>query len=167
MNELYIIYSEIFKQKIKKNSKLLIDSNDTQVIIKNIDLINELNLTVHLDEEENTNQEYYDNIIITYLEKYNTIELSNLFKKYKRMLKPNGKIMIINKKILSQHELITNIFYYIHQYSGIDFQNIYDNNLYNILYENELKIIDNYRLLSDSIYIVTRDIFIITCIYRN
>jgi hypothetical protein len=167
MFELYLIYREIFEQKIKKNSKLLINTNDTLVITENIEIINKLNLTVHLEDENNNNKEYYDNIIITDLNKYDNTEQYQLFEKYKKMLKHDGKVMIINKKILSQHELITNIFYYIYQYSGLDFQNIYDNNLYNILYENGLKIIDNYRVFSESIYIITNDVFILTCVYKN
>lgn len=167
MFELYLIYREIFEQKIKKNSKLLINTNDTLVITENIEIINKLNLTVHLDEENNNNKEYYNYIIITDLNKYDTTEQSQLFEKYKKMLKHDGKVMILNKKILSQHELIINIFYYLYQYSGLDLQNIYDNNLYNILYENGLKIIDNYRVFSESIYIITNDVFILTCIYKN
>lgn len=161
-SENYYIYKEIFNQKIKPNKKILLTSDDTKIIIENIDIINSLNLTVHLNEN-NHNENFYDIIIFDNIYSYTDEQFDIIMEKLKKMVKINGIFMFIYSRfLLNEYLNYINII-------GINLENMYSlepSKFHEKFYNNNIKIIDNYRLCSNSNFIISTDTFLLTCIIK-
>jgi len=161
-NDQHLIYKEIFMQKIKPNKKILLTSDNTKIIIENIEIINSLNLTVHFNEN-NEQENFYDIIIFDNIYSYTDEEFEIIISKLKKMLKINGLFMFIYFKLL-----LNEYFKYIN-ITGVNVENIYSlepSNFCDKFYNNDIKIIDNYRLCSNSNFIISTDTFLLTCIIK-
>ena len=161
--ENHLVYKEIFEQKIKDKNKVLLTSNNSKIIIENIDLINSLNMTVHFNEN-NINKNFYDVIIIDNINNYSDVELENLLEELKSKIKLSGFFMFL----LPKYTLNDYFKYikYITYFSGIDIENIYPSEPSDFHFkflDNGIKIIDNYRIYSYSNFVLSNDFFIITC----
>ena len=158
----HIIYKEIFMHKIKPNNKILLISDNTKIIIENIDIINNLNLTVHFNEN-NEHENFYDIIIFDNIHFYTDDQFKNIIIDLKKMLKIKGLFMFMYSSILLNEYLnYINII-------NINIDNIYSlepSKFYEKFYNNNIKIIDNYRLYSYSNFIITTDTFLLTCIIK-
>ena len=127
---------DFFFSKIKRGSTVLCFGEIDEKIIKDLDLI------LHTNPSET---DKYD--IIIFQGVFPTEE--NVAEKYKNYLKDCGKIIFIN-------EVITDYMYYkYHPYNCLTFGYLryyeYLENIYDKLKENELKIIDSYRIDSSNI----------------
>jgi len=158
-NEQHIVYKEIFQQKIKPNTKILLTSNNTKIIVENIDIINDLNLTIHFDEK-NENEHFYDIIIFDNINSCTDEQFEILITKFKKMLKAKGVFMFIYYRFtLNEYLNYINI-------TGINIDNMYSlepSSFHEKFYNNNIKIIDNYRLDSSYNFIISTDTFLLTC----
>ena len=97
---------------------MTVTSNNTKIIIENIDIINNLNLTVHFNEN-NEHENFYDIIIFDNIHFYTDDQFKNIIIDLKKMLKIKGLFMFMYSSILLNEYLnYINI-------TGINIENIY------------------------------------------
>jgi hypothetical protein len=175
-----IIYEEVFSKKIFKSKYILnIDYNekDYNNIFENIYIIDKLKLKIDcINVEKNIIKNLKSNDKISFYikdiedinKKYDIIIFNNLFyqfnlsiinnkiEKAKSLLKSGGKIIFINN-IITYHNQYT-----YHPFSYF-FKCIYISDLYDILKENELIILDSNRILTLEIPTYPVEYFSIIC----
>jgi cyclopropane fatty-acyl-phospholipid synthase-like methyltransferase len=189
-----IMYRELLFSKIQNNKKILIIDykNNYNNLFDNILLIKSLNLTIYylnvnlneIKNLENRLKEYeYDKII--FLNKdideikgnYDIIIFFDLFSKFsneiistklekcKLLLKPNGSIIFINNIITKYNQYAYHPISYFRSFF-ID-NCIYISDLYDKIRENEMYVIDSYRLFTFQIPTYPIEFFSIICKFKN
>ena len=175
-----IIYEELFLTKIFKSKYILnIDYNESEYnnLFENICIIDKLKLKIDcINIEKNIIKNLKSNDKISFdikdieeiNKKYNIIIFNNLFyqfdltviknkiEKAKSLLKSGGKIIFINNIITYYNQ------YTYHPFSYF-FKCIYISDLYDILKENELIILDSNRILTLDIPTYPIEYFSIIC----
>ena len=91
---------------------------------------------------------------------------NKLIQDYKKYLNINGVIMFVNTVSMYPDNsiIISNMNYWINVITGVDICPIYIDDVYTKLRENDLRVIDSYRLISNDYRVLQSDIFLITCI---
>ena len=189
-----IMYRELLFSKIQNNKKILIIDykNNYNNLFDNISLIKSLNLTIYylnvnlneIKNLENRLKEYeYDKIIFLnkYIDEikgnYDIIIFFDLFCKFsneiistklekcKLLLKPNGSIIFINNIITKYNQYAYHPISYFRSFF-ID-NCIYISDLYDKIRENEMYVIDSYRLFTFQIPTYPIEFFSIICKFKN
>ena len=177
MFESHLIYREVLlSNKIRRGSKILniIDvSNSNKVneyITENVDLITNLNLKII-----NSTFKDYKDVIEDSSTVFNIIIIENAFdnianidiiNNVKELTTDNVLFMFINKLSCDSSTLSFKFFKQIKDCSGFDFGIVYITDVFDILKEHEIKVIDNYRLHSPKTYLYSEDIYLLTCIKK-
>jgi cyclopropane fatty-acyl-phospholipid synthase-like methyltransferase len=190
-----IMYRELLFSKIKNNKKILIIDyeNNYNNLFDNILLIKNLNLTIYYlivnlnyteivkkklkeydydkiifinNDIEEITEKNYDNIIFFDLfSKFNNDKIKFKIEKCKFLLKNNGSLIFINNIITKYNQYIYHPLSYIRSFF-ID-NCIYMSDMYDKIKENELYIIDSYRLFTFQIPTYPYEIFSIICKFKN
>ena len=157
------LYKEIFLNKIRRRKKVCtktkqeyIDNNKEFLEMNNIEVMNNI---------DNSNIEnYFDYVILENILDKN-VDFNSIIYNYKKILKTQGVIMFINSVDVKTHNcFIKNIIYYTHLFTGIDYRTVKINEIYEMFLENQLKIIDVYRLHSEENFISYKETYLISCI---
>lgn len=175
MTSEHLIYREIFIHKIKHGSRILLNTDKNNIELNN-DIINTMLLSIQNIKTLETIDLTFDVIIFENI--FNSITcnsndstMNKLIQDYKKYLKLNGVIMFINTVSLypDNSVIIPTVNYWINFITGIDICPIYIDDVYTKLRENDLRVIDSYRLISNDYKVLQSDIFLITCIimYNN
>jgi len=175
MTSEHLIYREIFIHKIKHGSKLLLNTNKNNIELNN-DIVTTMLLSIHNIKTEEITESTFDVIIFENI--FNSITgnstnttLNKLIQDYKKYLNINGVIMFVNTVSMYPDNsiIISNMNYWINVITGVDICPIYIDDVYTKLRENDLRVIDSYRLISNDYRVLQSDIFLITCIimYNN
>ena len=174
MIESYSLYREVLlSNKIKYGSKILniLDSNNVNdYIIENVDLITRLNLKII----NSTFQDYKD-VFEESSMKFGIIIMENIFdnpanitilNNIKELTNDNILFMFINKLTYDSTTLSFKLFKNVKDYTGFDSGIVYITDVFDILKDHEIKVIDNYRLHSPKTYLYSEDIYLLTCIKK-
>lgn len=155
------LYKEIFNNKVRKNTNVYI--NTKQEYIDGVkDILEQKNITVI----NNINNKFDYIILENMLNR--DIFTNNILTEYRNILNDNGILMFINEiTVKSNYCLIGKIIDYIHTFTGIDCAVLNISELYQIFYENQLRIIDVYRLSSESNVLKYTEIYLISCVLRT
>ena len=155
-----LLYEEIFRQKIKPESIICVNSN----IEINQDIYKELNLSVVKVYTPLECKTFFDIIILEHVFK-NTNHTESIIENYKKLLKNDGILMFIETMSMyrSNNYLKKFIIKYINLISGINLKVIYIDDVFSTLRDCELKVIDNYRLFSVNNMLTSKDIFLVSC----
>jgi hypothetical protein len=157
------IYKEIFLNKIRRRKKVYTKTNQ-EYIDNNKEFLEINNIEVMNDIDETNIENYFDYVIIENILDKN-VDFNSIIYKYKKILKIEGVIMFINSVDVKTHNcFIKNIIYYTHLFTGIDYRTVKINEIYDMFLENQLKIIDVYRLHSEENFITYKDTYLISCI---
>ena len=168
MDKKNLFYREVFLNKIKKYSTILNiicrkDFSNYNHIIKNFDIIYSQELLIKcISIEEYIKQkkeERYDVIIFDDFFDFR-VDSSII-----DQIKVNDTIiMFITDVSHNSKTFLYNIFYYINTITSINFNYIHISDLYDILRQNSLRIIDSYRLGSNSGFLIEYETFLVSCI---
>jgi hypothetical protein len=186
------LYSELFINKIKNNTKnLIIDYyHDYKDIIYNKNIINEKNVTIDIfnftkEDSEKINKivnteyniNYFSKSINEFnpIEKYNNIIIFDLFNNkndiestieiVKKFVKKYGKIIFINDIITKYSQYMYHPFSYFRDYFTT--KCMYIDDIYDIIRFNNLYIIDCFRLLTFDLFTYPIEYFSIICEIKN
>ncbi len=186
-----LIYQELFAHKIKSFTKVLIIdyNNNYNDLIENLNIIEEKNIKIDyiniseniiknlIKNDETKNINFYSNDILTFLtnEKYDNIIFFEIFSKVnindinkhieksKELLysQNNGKIIFINNIITRYTQYMYHPFSYFRNYL-ID-NCIYITDMYDKLRENQLIVLDSYRIFTLDFPTYPMEFFSILC----
>jgi hypothetical protein len=191
-----LVYKELLFSKIQRNNKILIvdDNKNYNNIFDNIDIIKNLNIEIHvinvktdkidslykiLKEKDYDKIEFYSYNIFDMDEntKYNNIIFFDIFckindeniqkiiEKSKLLLKiRNSNLIFINNIITKQNQYIYHPISYIRDYFCDNC--IYITDLYDKLKNNELYVIDSYRLFTFNIPTYPIEFFSVICMFK-
>jgi cyclopropane fatty-acyl-phospholipid synthase-like methyltransferase len=189
-----ILYRELLFSKIKNNNKILIIdyNNNYNNLFDNILLIKSLNLTIYyliknINDikilEDKLNQYDYNKIIFTnkdlndIKEKYDNIiffdlfcqftdqKISNKLEKCKLILNNYGTLIFINNIITKYNQYAYHPISFLRTFF-ID-NCVYMSDLYDKIRENEMYVIDSYRLFTFHIPTYPIEFFSIICKFKN
>ena len=148
-------YEDIFLHKTKKNKKILIKRwfCKDDIMFDKLKIVKDKNLKISTEDVE----QKYDIVIFENLF-YANENINEVINKYKN----NNLIMFIERVTLSNKSWL-NI---LKNCTGFNLEYTYIEDIFDILRQNDLKIIDNYRLESNSNYIITNEKFLITTILK-
>ena len=132
------------------NSEKIIKSDINILFITSHKDINNKYTTIEYNDEI---LQKYDKIIIINLFYYN---LENKIQKYNKYLNHNGKLIFIEQFNLYDYDFISFFIKMLCKYTKL-------NEIYDILYNNELFIMDVDRLYSKDNYLSTTEYFSIIC----
>lgn len=146
-----LYYEDIFLHKIKRNKKILIKrfSPETDIIFNDIKIVKDKNLIINTIE----NNEKYDIIIFENFF-YSKEDINEVLQKYKY----TDLLMFIETVSLTYKSS----FNILKNYTGINLEYIYIGTIFDILRQNELKVIDSYRLESKNNCLLSQEVFLIT-----
>jgi hypothetical protein len=146
-----LYYEDIFLHKIKRNKKILIKrfSKEIDIIFNDIKIVKDKNLSINTIE----NNEKYDIIIFENFF-YSKEDINEVLQKYKY----TDLLMFIENVSLTYNSS----FNILKNYTGINLEYIYIGTIFDILRENELKVIDSYRLESKNNCLLSQEVFLIT-----
>jgi len=146
-----LYYEDIFLHKIKKNKKILIKrfSSEIDIIFNDIKIVKDKNLSINTTE----NNEKYDIIIFENFF-YSKEDINEVLQKYKY----TDLLMFIENVSLTYKSS----FNVLKDYIGINLEYIYIGTIFDILRQNELKVIDSYRLESKNNCLISQEVFLIT-----
>ena len=186
-----LIYQELFLHKIKSSTKILIIdyNNNYNDLIENLNIIQEKNIKIDYinipeniiknlnKNEENQNINFYSNNILTFLteEKYDNIIFFEIFSKInindmslhieksKELLRSQkyGKIIFINNIITRYTQYMYHPFSYFRNYL-ID-NCVYITDMYDKIRENQLVVLDSYRIFTIDFPTYPMEFFSILC----
>ena len=144
-------YEDIFINKIKRNRKILIKryKYEGEIIFNDLKIVKDKNLTINTID----NNEKYDIIIFENFF-YSKEDINEVLQKYKY----TDLLMFIENVSLT-YESYFNV---LKDYTGINLEYIYIGNIFDILRQNELKVIDSYRLESKNNCLLSQEVFSIT-----
>jgi hypothetical protein len=161
---MFLLYRDIFTNKIRYGSRILVDTDGENMTL-NEDVISTRKLKI----ENGKTDGLYDFIILENITKHisddNTV-LNSILTSAKQMLKNNGIIMFINDICLTSNYVSDTFLYYASSLIGYNYRISYLSDIFVIIHENDLKVIDNYRLETKSTFLYTKDVFLISCINR-
>ena len=146
-----LYYEDIFLHKIKRNKKILIKrfSTEIDIIFNDIKIVKDKNLSINTTE----NNEKYDIIIFENFF-YSKEDINDILQKYKY----TDLLMFIETVSLTYKSS----FNILKNYTGINLEYIYIGTIFDILRQNELKVIDSYRLESKNNCLLSQEVFLIT-----
>lgn len=157
------LYKEIFLNKIRRRKKIFTKTNH-EYIDNNKEFLELNNIEVMNDIDHSNIENYFDYVILENILDKN-VDFNSIIYKYKKILKTQGVIMFINSVDVKTHNcFIKNIIYYTHLLTGIDYRTVKINEIYDMFLENQLKIIDVYRLQSEENFITYKETYLISCI---
>ena len=144
-------YEDIFIHKIKRNKKILIKrfSCEIDIIFIDLKIVKDKNLSISTTENNQT----YDIIIFENFF-YSKEDINEVLQKYKY----TDLLMFIENVSLTYKSY----FNVLKDYIGINLEYIYIGNIFDILRQNELKVIDSYRLESKNNCLLSQEVFLIT-----
>jgi hypothetical protein len=144
-------YEDIFLHKIKRNKKILIKrfSCEIDIIFIDLKIVKDKNLSISTTENNQT----YDIIIFENFF-YSKEDINEVLQKYKY----TDLLMFIENVSLTYKSS----FNILKDYIGINLEYIYIGNIFDILRQNELKVIDSYRLESKNNCLLSQEVFLIT-----
>lgn len=144
-------YEDIFLHKIKRNKKILIKrfSCEIDIIFIDLKIVKDKNLSISTTENNQT----YDIIIFENFF-YSKEDINEVLQKYKY----TDLLMFIENVSLTYKSY----FNVLKDYIGINLEYIYIGNIFDILRQNELKVIDSYRLESKNNCLLSQEVFLIT-----
>jgi hypothetical protein len=144
-------YEDIFLHKIKRNKKILIKrfSCEIDIIFNDLKIVKDKNLSISTMENNQT----YDIIIFENFF-YSKEDINEVLQKYKY----TDLLMFIENVSLTYKSS----FNILKDYIGINLEYIYIGNIFDILRQNELKVIDSYRLESKNNCLLSQEVFLIT-----
>ena len=152
---MHLLYREIFLHKIKPGKTVIINTDNT-IIDLNESIITSRKLYVDNTKDFITDTQFdiiiIENVIMTE-ELYDQVII-----KVKKILKENGIIMFINN--IYKNNIHKNFLWFL----NINFECLDD--IFTKLINYDLKIIDNYRLHTSSNFLLSTDIFLISCIVK-
>ena len=157
------LYKEIFNNKVRKRSDVYTETKQEY-----IDQINDVLEKKNIKVSNNINKDLkkFDYIILE-----NAINrdifTNNILDEYRNILKDDGILMFINQiAVKSNYCLYDKCIDYLYTFTGLDFKIINISDLYQLFYEKQLRIIDVYRLSSESNIVTYVEIYLISCSIR-
>jgi hypothetical protein len=84
----------------------------------------------------------------------------------KELTNDNVLFMFINKLTYDSTTLSFKLLKNVKDCTGFDFGIVYITDVFDILKDHEIKVIDNYRLYSPKTYLYSEDIYLLTCIKK-
>ena len=145
-------YEDILLYKVKRNRKILIKryNSDKEIIFSDLKVVKEKNLIIDtIDNDKNYDIVIFENLfysnenIVEILDKYKDIDL----------------IMFIENVSLTYKSR----FEFLKECLGLNIEYKYIGDIFDFLmYNNRLKVIDNYRLETKNTYLLSRELFLIT-----
>lgn len=157
------LYEEIFYNKVRKRSDVYTETK--QEYIDQIQVILE-EKCIKLSNNINKDLKKFDYIILEN-ELNRDIFTNNVLDQYRDILKDDGILMFINEiAVKSNYCIVDKIIDYLYTFTGLDFKIINISDLYGLFYEKNLRIIDVYRLSSESNMISYTEIYLVSCILR-
>ena len=144
-------YEDIFINKIKRNRKILIKryKYEGEIIFNDLKIVKDKNLTINTID----NNEKYDIIIFENFF-YSKEDINEVLQKYKY-----SDLLMFIENVSLTYESYFNV---LKDYTGINLEYIYIGNIFDILRQNELKVIDSYRLESKNNCLLSQEVFSIT-----
>lgn len=144
-------YEDIFINKIKRNRKILIKryKYEGEIIFNDFKIVKDKNLTINtIDKNVKYDIVIFENFF------YSKEDINEVLQKYKY----TDLLMFIENVSLT-YESYFNI---LKDYTGINIEYMYIGNIFDILRQNELKVIDSYRLESKNNCLLSQEVFSIT-----
>ena len=163
------LYKEIFNNKVRKRSNVYTETKQEHIdgimnILeeKNIKVSNNINKDINKDIKKDIKK--FDYIILENALNRD-IFTNNILSEYRNILEDDGILMFINEiAVKSNYCLVEKFIDYLYTFTGLDLKIVNIGDLYTIFYEKQLRIIDVYRLFSESNIITYKEIYLISCV---